>query len=486
MNASARASSPVAAATAPIVESLAGPRPVDDYVAYALSQNPDIQAARKRVDAAGQRVPQAASLQDPVVGATGYPFFPNVPQTASGRMTAGLGVSQAVPWFGKLRTKAAIAETHTDVNRALLAAEELRVVEEVKRAYYELYFIQKATSTTTAQRGLLVDLTRIAESKYRAGQVSFQDVLRSQVEILNVDNQLIRLRQELASAQAGLARLLHVSPDTSLAALNQLPDEQLPRDLQRLYEQAIRVRPELQAQLAAIQRDRRTVELARLQYYPDVNLSFAWSEITTNRAISGVANGNDNLGVGLAVNVPIYRKRLDAGVREAEAQAVASARGYDSLRDQTQQSVKDLFVQTTAQRDLVQLFSREIVPKADQTLKASFPAYEAGQTDLLQLINNWRDLLQFQIAYYRLQSQLRQTIATLERVVGGELPVEPRPEQLPGQYEGPAPPGNELPVPNRQLPRSNPANPPQPPTPSTRRENDAGPVSNRPFMRDME
>ena len=51
------------------------------------------------------QVPQAASLKDPMVDATGWPFYPNVPQTASGRMTVDLMVSQEVPWYGKLGAK---------------------------------------------------------------------------------------------------------------------------------------------------------------------------------------------------------------------------------------------------------------------------------------------------------------------------------------------------------------------------------------------
>ena len=47
------------------------------------------------------------------------------------------------------------------------------------------------------------------------------------------------------------------------------------------------------------------------------------------------ADGMGDVGVGMMVNVPVYRKRLAAGVREAEAQTVADTRQFDSLRDQT-------------------------------------------------------------------------------------------------------------------------------------------------------
>jgi outer membrane protein, heavy metal efflux system len=434
---------PAIAALPPVASPLAGPQPVETCIAYALAQNPDIQVGRKNVEAAAARVPQAASLQDPTVSVMGYPFYPAVPQTVGGRATAEVVASQAVPWFGKLDARAEVAEAETDMARRELAAAELTVIEQVKRAYYELYFIQKAIRITEDDQKLLIDLSTIAESRYRAGLVNQQDVLRSQVEVSNLNGDLIRLRQQLESGQARLAQVLHISPDTPIRAVEQISDQQVPRDLERLYQQAVSARPELQSQLAAISRDRRDVELARLNYYPDLAFSVSWMGMTTEGAMSPVADGIPDVGVGVMMNVPIYRQRLEAGVREAEAKTVASARKYDSLRDQTLQEVKDLLVQATSQSELIDLFRNDILPKSDQTLRVSVSAYESGKIDFLQLIDNWRQLLRFQVAYERMQSQQQQTIASLDRVVGGQWALENasinRPQPAPPQLPPPTP-----------------------------------------------
>ncbi len=144
----AMAQAPVIAAPIrlpPVAPPLAGPQPVEAYVQYALAQNPDVQAARKRIEAAANRVPQAASLQDPTVGVTAYPA---PVQTAAGEQKLSLSASQQVPWFGKLDARAGLAEEETNVARAQLAVVELEVIEQVKRAYYDLYFIQKAIRIT--------------------------------------------------------------------------------------------------------------------------------------------------------------------------------------------------------------------------------------------------------------------------------------------------------------------------------------------------
>jgi len=55
--------SPAVEAVPPGAPDLGGPQPVEVYISYALSQNPDIEVARKRVDAAAYRVPQAFETQ---------------------------------------------------------------------------------------------------------------------------------------------------------------------------------------------------------------------------------------------------------------------------------------------------------------------------------------------------------------------------------------------------------------------------------------
>jgi outer membrane protein TolC len=384
---------------------LGGAHPVETYIQYALAQNPEIQFARLRVDAATHRVPQARSLEDPmlVIDTQAPPTMPKF----------GIGVSQKFPWLGKLRTRADAAQWNVHIAGAELIATELSVVEEVKKAYYELHYVEGAILITEADRTLLDDLAKIAESRYRTGSVTQQDVLRAQVAVANLETELVRFQQELQTAQARLARRLHVSPETPLRAMTQLPPEQIPFDLNRLYQQALAARPELHAQMASIERERRAADLAKMEYIPDATVSFGWMDMPQPEM------PNDPYAIGVMVNLPVYRKRIDAGVREAQANVAAEARQYDALHDQTMEEVKDLFARAQSQEEMLRLFRDSILPKADQTLVVSRQAYQAGDVDFLQLFDNWRELLKFQLAHLRLEVDLRQTLAELERVVGG-------------------------------------------------------------------
>lgn len=423
-----RSADPAGEAVDPVVDELAGRHPVEDYIRYGLTQNPTIQAARLRVESLANRVPVAASLQDPTLGVTAYP---EPVQTAAGQQELAMVASQKLPWFGKLATRAEVAEQEAEVARAQLAAAELDVVERIKRAYYQLYFVEQALRITEEDKSQLDLIERIVDRKYRVERkVSQQDLLRVQVEVARLETEIVELRQQVQSAQASLAGQLHISPDTPLRTVEHLPSEEIPRDLAALYRRAVSARPELHALLAAVERDRRSTRLARLDYFPDVTLGATWID-TASAGISPVTNGRDSFLIGVNVNLPIYRKRLESAVRSAETKTVSTARQYDAVKDQTLQEIKDLFEQATSQEELLRLFREDIIPKARQTLEQSIAAYQVGEVDFLQMIDNWRELLRFHITEKRLEAQLRQSLASLARVLGDTEaslpPAEPAP-----------------------------------------------------------
>ncbi len=235
----------------------------------------------------------------------------------------------------------------------------------------------------------------------------------------NIRHELIRLERQRTGARAKLASLLHLSPETAIST-TEPTDENLANDLAELQARAVRNRPELHAKLAALAASRKAAQLARLQYLPDVVLGATWVAID-DAGISPVRDGEDAFLLNVGVNLPIYRQRLEADVRSAEAEAVSKAKEYDALRDETLRDVVDLVADAQSKEELIRLFEVDILPKARQTLEVSSQAYNVGQTDFLQLIDNWRQLLRYEIAHRQLKTSLQQTLAELERVVGGAV-----------------------------------------------------------------
>ena len=135
-----------------------------------------------------------------------------------------------LPYPGKLKLRGEIASKEADAASSDFEAVRRRVTADVKTAYYEYWFYDKALQTTLKDKDLLTKLSQIAEARYRVGKGIQQDVLRSQVEISLLLQRLTVLQQQRTTSQARLNTLLARSPEAPLppaANIEQIPSELL-------------------------------------------------------------------------------------------------------------------------------------------------------------------------------------------------------------------------------------------------------------------
>ena len=399
-----------------------GEHPLGFYVQIALGQNPEILAAQRAINASSAVIPQVVALDDPMLVDTLQPFDNYSVQTAAGRAPNTLSLSQKF-----LDARGQVAEQDVQIAMTRLAQAELKVTEDVRLSYYEMQFSQRAIAITEEDGALLRDLLQIAEARYRTGAASQQDVLRAQVELNKIDDRLITLRRQLRQSQADIARVLHISPESNLLATSDVDIPSAPEQIEQLYQMAAECRPELQERFYAMQKSQRARDVAELNYYPDITAGLGWQAVTTNDAISRVSNGNDNLMMTVGINLPIWRDKLDAGVREWEQRSLENARRYESTLDDTFRMIRRLMVQIDAIQQQLDLFKGSMIPKTEQALRVSTADYRVNKVDFQQLLDNWSDLLMFHVQVARLEASLAQTLASLERVIGCELASAPTP-----------------------------------------------------------
>jgi outer membrane protein TolC len=406
---------------------MTGAQPVDVYIRRALDENRMVRAARFNVLALKHRVAQVTTLDDPVIANTIFPVPAVAPQfSLMGYMPYDALLAQQFPWFGTLKLRGQAAEEDVKVALFELAAAQLDVVAAVKRAYYDLYFNQRAQAILAENRRLAVDFLAIARERYRTGGATQTDVLRSEMAVTDIDREAELVRQGHAEARAELARLIHVDPETELAALPPATEAEVPGAVERLYRLAAASRPDLQGRLAAIARDEKAVALARKRYYPNVTLGVVYQDMQKTNAFSPqTASGVPNVGLFVGFNLPVYRKRLAAGVCEAQARAQADAQLYEAERDQAFREVKDLITQVKVQRNIIELLSTSNRPRSRQILEAVGSDYRAGNVDYLSVVSAWREVLQVELQIAQVEAELGKALASLERAVGAQLNEHP-------------------------------------------------------------
>ncbi|MGB0596589.1 MAG: TolC family protein [Rubripirellula sp.] len=391
---------------------------VDQFVQIALANHPSIRAARQRVSAELNRMPQVRALPDPKFTNTFWPLHDQSLQTAAGRVGNQMSLSQGIPWPEKLQTKAAIVSQEVRVAQAEVEEIEREIIESVQLAYYEVWYATRATTIIAETRKLIVDLTKVAEARYRSGG-SQQDVLRAKLEADRLDEQLVNLRKQKRFAQADLAALVQ-QPATMLAeATDDLGLRDVPTQLDELIALAEQCNPKLKGLAWEIQRDRQKHHLACLEKYPDLQVGMNWGLVNDNtRVLSPVADGQDQLNFSVGTTLPIWRDKINAGVREAANRTSSTVKRLDAERDALHGELRRLLVQADALTEQRDIYQNRIIPRTEATLKLSVADYRGKRTDFFSLIETYRELLIHETQLARIDASIAGTLARLERAVG--------------------------------------------------------------------
>ena len=388
-----------------------------ELIEQALAHNPEIKAMRRSFDRVKARVPQAKALPDPMLEA-GYignvvpvpPFDIQKGDPSSARM---LSLSQEIPFPGKRSLKGRIADADAQTEWWGFEQTRLNVVAEVKDAYFELYYITRAVETLAKNKGLLEKFSKISEARYSVGKGIQQDVLKAQVEISKLTDQLLVLEQRKQTAEARINSLLYRNPDYALGKPEEIKPRPFKQVLGELNELALANYPTLKAQRRRIDREQYAVELAEKELYPDFTVRLNYQ----NRP--GMP---DMYGVSVGVNIPIFAgQKQRPAIAEAAASRAMEEKRLQSAITLLLYRVKEKYLAATTAERLISLYGTTIIPQSSLSLESAIAGYEVGKVDFLTLIDNLMTLLNYQLSYYEQVSNAERAIAQLEPLVGVTL-----------------------------------------------------------------
>lgn len=401
-------------ASASLAES---PLELSDVIKVALRDNPELLVANAQWLAAKEGPAQARSLENPVLG---YGYFVRSIETKVGPQEHTIGLAQKFPFFGKLRLRGEVASREAERIRADYEAKKVEIVARAKATHYELYMAHKAIEITEENLEILRRFIRVATSKYAAGKVSQQDVLKAQVELSKLANELLILRQRKETAVATLNVLLNRSPEAPLGVPAEFVIAPVTWKAEELQREALGQSPVLRALQEDIEKGRARVALARRQYYPDFVAGVDYIVVGGGTTRSP-EDGKDAVIFKVGITLPIWQGKLKAGEREAEKALEASVGRHDAVRSKVLFQVSDSLVKVQTTAKIVELYTTTLLPQAEQALKAATIAYEADRADFLNLLESQRALLTLRLGYYRALVDFQQRLAELERAVGGDL-----------------------------------------------------------------
>ena len=397
---------------------------LDRAVAQALADNPGLAAMQARAKAIADIPEQRGTLPDPRLSLSAA----NLPVdtfsfSQEGMTQLQIGVSQSLPYPGKLALQQAVASL--EANAAVKTVDELRMqlIKDVKTIWWNIFYLDRAMETVTRNETLLKQVIAVAETKYEVGQGQQQDILLAQLELSKAQLEGVKLLGMRRKEQARLNALLGRDTDieVQLPALEKTALPQINGDFPArvLQTQALQIRPRLNAQQININGAQARLDLAKKDYYPDFNLA----------AVYGFRSGDnpdgnaraDMASILFSMSLPIYnnsrqRRLVDQRSNEWLQQKYA----YDDQRAQVAAEITSALAGYRQAADQFRLIEDNVMPQARQTVDSMLAGYQVNKVDFLGLLRSQASLYEYENQYWKAFSAANQALAELAAAVGKE------------------------------------------------------------------
>ncbi len=379
---------------------------LSNFLAYALLNKPRVEAAYFDWVASVQGITVARSLPDPRLM-----FTTDIKEVVTALMP---GLVQEFPGPGKLGARAAIASARSASGYFHFEEAVVQAAYDVKKAYYQLHFLEDTIRITEEVLGLLADLERIARAQNQVGKVTLQDVLRAQIEQDRVGTDLSNLedsrRPLLAQLKAALG-LKADQPDPPIPA----SFEFTPMDLssQQLFAVALERNPRLRAMEAEVLMADAGLRLARKSRVPDFSLGVEVDVKTPPYMVRPQAG----------MTLPIWRDKIAAEIAGAQARKRAAEARLSNEQIMLAVDFADKTFSFRESTRNLELLRDRLIPKARKSLEVARAGYLSGQIDFFNLIDAERTLLNFQLAEVEVRTQRELVLAELSLLILGQPPA---------------------------------------------------------------
>ncbi|HWO41516.1 MAG TPA: TolC family protein [Candidatus Eisenbacteria bacterium] len=384
----------------------------------ALNSNPEIQAAKRRLEAVRAKAKQATYLEDPEINmeAWGVPLSHPLRYRSANPLI--FGVRQKLPFFGKLRLIGEMADQESKTAEEELRAKEQEIAANVKAAYAEYFMASKSVEIYRELLELIGHTSAAAEGLYQVGRAPQQDVIKALLERTELMNRLTWAEKDLVTARARLNALLN-RPSGSFLAEPKEPAEipvHVPTD--ELEKLVIEQRPELRALESSIARSEKAIELAeRNRKYPDFMVGLQYW-VAPDQSPRHMYAPMVTLTIPFS---PWTKRKHDYEVEEALAERQAAKANLAAMRNMALYEVRDMSAKLQAAIKSLSIYRNGLLPQAEQSFQAAVAAYQTGGVNFMTLLDAQRTIRDVRMGYYKALVDYEQSRAELERVVGKEL-----------------------------------------------------------------
>jgi outer membrane protein len=414
------------------------PLTLEKCVQIALQNNPDVAARKWDVQAAIAERDAATGQRWPSLHAVGSfvhyldnqrlvpPQNPGYPMVYTEDIGAGdLVVNMPIFTGGKITNQIKASELLRAAAENRLARTREELVFNLSSAFYAILGQEKVIESLEFSRTALQEHRQRVEDLLAAQKATLVDLLRTEVRLADLEQNLLRERNTLAIESRVLVNLLGVREMSSPPSIaGGLALETVEASLDESLARAYAVRPDYSAARANVGAQSRRVDIARAGGLPTVALRGSYGgrwAVDSSIMQEGAKESEDVGQVGVVVDVPIFEGgQIRARVRQELAKLGAAREALRKLELQIRLEVETAILNVTSNRERVRA-TEKAIEQAKESLRIERQKYDLGKGSITDVLDAQSALLDTQTGYYKALAAYNASVAEL-RLARGEAP----------------------------------------------------------------
>lgn len=365
--------------------------------------NLELRAARAEAAEAAALARQAAAFPNPEFGVAHEPLSDDDRSYSE----SSFGLSQRVEWPGTRNAREAVATRLAAAAAARVAADSARLAFMVKRSYVDAVRARQDASLLDRVTAVFREAERSAHERVRAGDISAYEARRIAVERLRYESALAEAQLDASAARRALALL--AAPESAVEIAPADDFAHLPELDSVAYFETRSNRPELRAARAELDAARAEASLARRDRIPDV---------TAMGGYKRQSDGFSGLTLGLELPLPLWDRNAGT-IDAADARVAASAARLALAERRVASDVARALEAFRSYERRSSLLAGPLSAETTDLLGIAQIAYEAGEMDLVALLDAADALREAQTLEARFRADLWTSYFDLERALGG-------------------------------------------------------------------
>ena len=298
-------------------------------------------------------------------------------------------------------------------------AKRLELSRQIAMGYYELGFVGSAQKINERLIKMLTQLLKVSETRYAAGQGLQQDVLQAQVEVSKLLDEQITLGNKRRTLEDRINSLLNRESFTPVIPPEKLPFPELVLKEEELQDRALKMNPWLKVKLAEIELRNVEIELARKDYWPDMDFKVAYGQRDESQSGQDWA---DFFSTSMVINIPLWqRSRQDKKLEATRLTHKSALQSYQNLANGLPHKVDALVTDIRNLQKNYKLITDALIVQAEQWARSSLTAYEVNKVNFNTTITAQVRLLRFELQSENYLFSLYKKRAELEEVLGASL-----------------------------------------------------------------